>query len=418
MGRFIPAELPPVADISHTLEKALRYPTGCRPLAEAVAGKKKIAVVVDDISRPTPAHLLIGKILDTFIQAGVELNAITIVAAPGLHRVMQYEDMVHKVGREALEKVSWESHDCRDVAKNVYLGKTDRGTPVYVNRTVAEADFRVLIGTIEPHPHAGFGGGLKNILPGVAGVNSIARNHAICAHPRYFFMLGSDPDGNPMRSDLEQAAGMLKGETFIVNTILNAGMEIVGIVAGHPLKAHREGVKLAREVFGVKIPVQADVVLTDSFPMDTDMRQGIKAVANVLYAAKQGGVIIAALKCEEGMGNMRVPQLRLSGMPAFVWKPGVWLLGLLVSKISAPGISPEERFSTYFMLKALLRNRIFIYAPSIAAQVEGMLPGVKVFNDFTEALKAAERIFPQAQLIIFPHGGAIYPELREGAAGK
>ena len=411
LGRFTPASLTPVEDVSVALEQSLSHPVGSPSLAVAARGKKKVAIVVDDISRPTPAYLLIGRVLDVLENAGVKREDITLVAAPGLHRVMELDDMERKVGKEALARVKWESHDCRDSARLVFLGKTYRGTPVYINKTVAEADFRVLIGAIEPHPHAGFGGGLKNILPGVAGVESIAHNHAICADPRYFFLLGSDPDSNPMRSDLEQAAGMLKSETFIVNAVLNAGMQIVGIVAGHPVEAHRQGVKLARQVFGVKIPARADVVITDSFPMDIDLRQGIKAAANVLFSARPGGVIIAALKCEEGLGNMKVPRLRLSGLPAFIWKPIIWLLGILVSRISAPGVSPEERFSTYFMLRALLRNRMFIYAPAIAGQVRGMLPGVQFFSDFNEALQVAAAIYPRAKVIIFPHGGAIYPEL-------
>lgn len=411
VGTFKPSEFAPLADVNAALETILSKPEGCAPLKELAQGKKKIAIVVDDISRPTPAYLLLGRILDHLVQGGVDLKSVTIVTAPGLHREMSLDDMEQKVGKAMLEKVCWENSDCRNKDKLSFLGKTDRGTPVYINKTVADADLRVLVGTIEPHPHAGFGGGFKNILPGVAGVETIAANHAICASPRYFFMLGSDPANNPMRLDLEQAGSMLKGDTFIVNTVLNAQMQIIGLVAGDPVKAHRLGVKLAARVFGVKIPAQAHVVITDSFPMDIDLRQGVKAVANVLYAARPGGVILAALKCEEGMGNMRVPQLKLSGLPAFIWRPIIWLLGVLITKVSPPGTSPEERFSTYFMLKALLRNKILIYSPSVASQAEGLLPGIEIFGSFPEALKAAEKIFPQGDVVIFPHGGAIYPEI-------
>ncbi len=411
MGTFKPSEFTPLADVNAALETILSKPEGCAPLKELAQGKKKIAIVVDDISRPTPAYLLLGKILDHLVQGGVDLKSVTIVTAPGLHREMSLEDMERKVGKGVLEKICWENSDCRNKDKLTFLGKTDRGTPVYINQTVAEADLRVLVGTIEPHPHAGFGGGFKNILPGVAGVETIAANHAICASPRYFFMLGSDPANNPMRLDMEQAGSMLKGNTFIVNTVLNAQMKIIGLVAGDPVKAHRLGVKLAARVFGVKIPAQAHVVITDSFPMDIDLRQGVKAIANVLYAARPGGVILAALKCEEGMGNMRVPQLKLSGLPAFIWRPIIWLLGILITKVSPPGTSPEERFSTYFMLKALLRNKILIYAPSVVSQAKGLLPGIEIFGSFPEALKAAAKVFPQGDIVIFPHGGAIYPEI-------
>jgi len=413
LGTYKPSEFVALADIQATLETILSAPEGCVPLKELAQGKRKVAIVVDDISRPTPAYLLLGKILDHLVQGGVNLKAVTIVTAPGLHREMSLEDMERKAGKDVLEQVGWENHDCRNSDQLSFLGKTDRGTPVFINKTVAEADLRILVGTIEPHPHAGFGGGFKNILPGVAGVDTIAANHAICASSKYFFMLGSDPASNPMRLDMEQAGSMLKGDTFIVNTVLNAQMLIIGLVAGDPIKAHRLGVKLAAKVFGVRIPAQADVVITDSFPMDIDLRQGVKAVANVLYAAKPGGVILAALKCEEGLGNMRVPQLKLSGLPAFIWKPIIWLLGILMTKISPPGTSPEERFSTYFMLKALLRNKILVYSPSVASQAEGLLPGIEVFRDFPEALRAAAKAFPKGDAVIFPHGGAIFPEIAD-----
>jgi len=411
LGTYKPSEFVPLADIQATLETILSAPEGCVPLKDFALGKRKVAIVVDDISRPTPAYLLLGKILDHLVQGGVNLKAVTIVTAPGLHREMSLEDMERKAGKDVLEQVGWENHDCRNSDQLSFLGKTDRGTPVFINKTVAEADLRVLVGTIEPHPHAGFGGGFKNILPGVAGVATIAANHAICASPKYFFMLGSDPANNPMRLDLEQAGSMLKGVTFLVNTVLNAQMQIIGLVAGDPIKAHRRGVKLAAEVFGVRIPAQADVVITDSFPMDIDLRQGVKAVANVLYAARPGGVILAALRCEEGLGNMRLPQLKLSGLPAFIWKPIIWLLAMLITRVSPPGTSPEERFSTYFMLKAILRNRILVYAPAVAGQAEGLLPGIEIFRDFTDALRAAAQAFPRADVVIFPHGGAIYPEI-------
>ena len=413
LGTLNPSEFSPLPDVHSPLETILLDPAGCAPLKQLAQGKQQVVIVVDDISRPTPAYLLLGKILDHLVAGGVDLKSVTLVTAPGLHREMTQADMERKAGQDVLAKVGWENHDCRNSGQTVYLGKTDRGTPVYINKTVAEADLRVLVGTIEPHPHAGFGGGFKNILPGVAGVETIAANHAICASPKYFFMLGSDPAKNPMRLDLEQAGSMLKGETFIVNTVLNAQMQIIGLVAGDPVKAHRQGVTLAAEVFGVRIPAQADVVITDSFPMDIDLRQGVKAVANVLYAARPGGIIVAALKCEEGLGNMRVPRLKLSGLPAFIWKPIIWLLGVLISWISPPGTSPEERFSTYFLLKALLRNRIFVFLPAVASQAEGLLPGVEIFGDFQDALKAAAKAMPHADVMIFPHGGAIYPEIEK-----
>jgi nickel-dependent lactate racemase len=411
MGRFVPEEVPPLTNPAYSLEESLDKPVGCPPLRELVKGKRRIVIIVDDISRPTPVRPLLQTLLDYLHRAGVDDNLMKLVAATGLHRIMDRADMVGKVGEEVLDRVKWESHNSRDRDRLVYLGRTDRGTPVYINRTVAAADLRILVGGIKPHPHAGYGGGYKLILPGVAGVKSIAANHAICAHPRYFFMLGSDPQSNPMRQDLEQAGQMLTGTSFLINIVQNSDMEIAGIFAGDPVAAHREGIKLAKKATSVTIPHQADVVISNSYPMDGDLRQGIKAIADVIFAAGPGGIVLAALRCEEGMGNMRIPRIKLSGQPDFIWKPLVWMMSVLITQFAPPGISPEERFSTYFMLRALLRNRIFVYAPAIADQARGLLPGVKLFTDFKLALEEAERACPRASVIIFPHGGSICPQI-------
>lgn len=408
LGRFSPAKMTPLSDVEKELEKVLQKPTESAPLPELGRGKKSVVIVVDDISRPTPAHLLMGKILENLSEAGVADNSITVIPGLGMHRPMTREEMERKVGRENLARVKWENHDYRDREKLAYLGKTKRGTRAYVNKKVAKADLVVLVGTVEPHIHAGFGGGYKNILPGVAGVETIARNHAICAHPKYFSMIGTAPEKNPMRLDIEEAGRMLRGETFLVNTVLDADGQIVRIVAGDPVAAHSEGVETASQVYGVKIPRPADVVITDSFPMDLDLRQGVKAVANVLFAAKPGGVIVAAMKCDEGLGSVRVPRIRLP-VSAGAARLFAWVLSLAITKIAPPGISEEERFVAYFLFRAVLRNKILLFAPAVAEEIDGKIPLIKTFKDFGEAIRAAGRVKPNADVLIFPQGSVTYP---------
>ena len=408
LAKLVPTHLPPITSVETELQNALLNPISAPPLPELARRKNKIAIVVDDISRPTPAHLLMGKILEHITSADVHPNSVVIIPGLGVHRPMTQEEMELKVGKENLSRVKWENHDCRDQNKLVCLGRTKRGTRTFVNKTVTDADLVILVGTIEPHVHAGFGGGFKNILPGVAGAETIAKNHAICAHPKYYSMLGTPPEENPMRQDIEEAGRMLRGKTFAVNTILNANTEIVRIVAGDPVAAHREGIKTASQIFGAKIPSQADIVITDSYPMDLDLRQGVKSVANTLFAAKPGGIIIAALKCDEGLGSIRVPKIKLPSSPTIA-KLIAALMAVLITKIAPPGISPEERFSAYFLLKAVMRNRIFLYAPSIADEIDGKIPLIRVFKNFTDAIHTAHLIKPRANILIFPNGGVTYP---------
>lgn len=408
LGRMMPAEAAPLEDVQRELERVLDNPAGSKSLEELARGKLNIVIVVDDISRPTPAHLLLGKVLERLEQAGADLGTITIVPGLGVHRPMTQEEMERKAGKEDLARVKWENPDCHDTKKLTYLGKTKRGTRAFVNKTVAGADLVIMIGTIEPHPHAGFGGGFKNILPGVAGAETISANHAICAHPKYYSMLGTPPDANPMRLDIEEVGRMLRGDTFLLNTVLNSGGGIVKLVAGDPVAAHREGVATAERLFGADIPARADVVITDSHPMDLDLRQGVKAVANVLFAAKPGGVILVAMRCEEGMPGVRVPKVKLP-LSHEATKFLARILCALLEQFAPPGISPEERFAAYFMCRALLRNRLVVYAPEIANRVSGVLPSVPVFGDFQAALAAARKLKPDADVLIFPNGGVTYP---------
>lgn len=408
IGGMAPAEILPHKSIDQSLDESLHNPVESRPLKVLARGKKRVVIVVDDISRPTPAHLLLGIILGHLSDAGVDLKNTFMIPGLGMHRAMTQEEMEQKAGVENLERVRWENPDCRDRRMLKYLGRTKRGTRIFINRKVAAADLVVVVGTIEPHVHAGFGGGFKNILPGVAGIDTISQNHAICAHPKYFSMLGVPPDENPMRRDIEEAGRMLKGDVFLVNTVLNAEGRIAAIVAGDPVAAHRLGVETASRIYGVRIPKLADVVITDSHPMDIDMRQGIKAVANTLFAAKPGGVIIAAMKCEEGLADVRVPRFKLK-ISDEAGKFVVKILSGIIPHLSIPGISEEERFAAYFLFRALLRNRIFIYAPSISEKLNREIPLIKFFDSMEKAVEAARKLKPAAEVLIFPNGGVTYP---------
>ena len=280
----------------------MQEPIGCGKLGDMVTPGWKIAVVIDDISRPTPVPVIFPQVLNELLSAGIQREGITIVPALGLHRGMEPDEILKRCGLDAFDGIRWENHDTDDPDKLANLGTTSRSTPVLFNKTVATADLIVSIGCIEPHIIASFGGGFKNLLPGVAGRASIANNHSLNCAPSTFNMVGQPIENNPMRMDLEEAGRMLKPAVFIVNAILDNRQRLVQIVAGDPILAHRAGVLVSANLYGVKIPAPADVVITDSHPMNSDLRQGVKALANTIRALKPGGVIITLVQAEEGVG--------------------------------------------------------------------------------------------------------------------
>lgn len=411
LSGIVEPSMPSIAeDVTGELARALAEPTGSPPLSELCRGRRTVAVVVDDISRPTPAHLFIGSLLEDVTRAGIAKEDITLVTGTGTHRAMTTEEMEAKVGRDVAGGFRWINHDCRDAGRLVRLGRTTRGTPVDINRAVAEADVIILVGTIEPHPHAGFGGGYKNVLPGVAGNDTIGRNHLLSATRENYGMVGWEPEDNPMRLDIEEAGEMLRGACFMVNTVLSPDLRVSRIVAGHPVKAHREGVAYSRDLYGVEVESRADVVISSSHPMDHDLRQGVKAVANTFMAAREGGLVIAAMRCQGGAGDMAVPKLKFPDMPRLVRGMAH---GFIPVVKYAPGIPVEERFYLYTALRTVLRQRVMIYAPEIPVEVRRRFPGFCSLVSFQQTLDDAAKGIREASVLVFPRGGVTYPIVRQ-----
>lgn len=408
-----PKHIPEIVEIEKELKKSLENPLDSPPLKELSRNVNKVAIVVEDISRPSPTEKILPAIIEEIESAGVSLKNVILIPALGAHREMTEIEMERKVSKEVLKKVKWINHRYRDRNELKFLGKTKRGTKVYVNKYVADADLIILVGTIEPHPQAGFGGGYKNILPGVAGVETIAHNHLLGANPLHFCMIGWEPEKNPMRSDLEEAGKMVKGKVFIINTVLNSELKIVKILTGSPISAHREGIKIAREIYEIKIPRQADIIITNSYPLDLDLRQSVKCLANNLFAAKENGIIIATMRCREGIGNFSIPDLKLTRNYTFL-KIISRLLLPLVKNLNIMGISIENRFSIYYALRAILRNRIYIYAPEIIKNLKGV-PLFTEFEKFQDLIDWINNRFSSSEkeVLIFPYGGVTYPKVEK-----
>lgn len=413
-GILEPASLPPVQDTTDEIRRSLQSPIGCPRLRDLARPGMKVALVIDDGSRPTPVHLILPAVLEELEAGGVSRETITLVTALALHRPMREDEIADRVGSTSLAGLRWENHDPDDAERLVFLGTTRRGTPVFFNRTVAQADLILSTGCIEPHIIASFGGGYKNLLPGVAGRETVAHNHSLNCRPDTFNMVGQPIERNPMRLDLEEGGQMLKQPVFIVNAVLNSALQIVGGVAGDPVAAHREGVQTSAKLYGVPVPGPADVVITDSHPMDQDLRQGVKSLANTIRAVRPGGVQITLVRAEEGVGVFGLADRKLPlGRGAL--RTLAPLLLRLVPRLKIQGMGEEDRFFLYFALQAIRRCTMSMYAPTIPTEVQANVPFVEFIDSPAEAVNRARRQFPRrAEVLIFPHGGTTYPILPEG----
>ena len=297
------------ASVAESFEAAARYalahPIGSEPLEKIVQAGDKVAIVISDITRLCGTDKFLPVILDELNKIGVPDDDIKLVVATGTHRGHTPEEDVVVCGREVVKRVQIIQHDSRNEAELVEIGTTSFGTKVKLNRTVAEADKVIVTGAASLHPFAGFGGGRKAIMPGVAGYDTIMQNHCMALAP--VAGEGCNPlaeasilEDNPVSLDMVEACRLLDPD-FLVNTVYTPEGELHEIVAGHWYDAWRKGCEDILKMSGTHIEEQADIVFASAggFPKDLNLYQGTKCHMNAVFAVKKGGILIVALDCED-----------------------------------------------------------------------------------------------------------------------
>lgn len=284
-------------DVEKLVKDRLQHPIGTKKISELVKKGDKVVIVADDITRPTPTDKLIPPLLNEFNAAGIPDEDITIVIALGTHRYMTDNEIIAKFGKEVVERVQVINHEWKDPRNLLYLGSSSKGTPIIVNKIVAEADFKIGIGNIVPHHIPGFAGGGKIIAPGVVSGETVASFHMLSVRTRRHWL---GIARNPVRELINEIARKA-GLNTILNTTLNAKKEVIDIFYGDLEEAFYEGVKRSREIYGVKAPGKADIVVISSYPCDIEFWQAHKALYPADILVKDGGTIIVVTPCPEGV---------------------------------------------------------------------------------------------------------------------
>ena len=394
----------PPAPPEMLLSDALNAPIGSEPLEKLATGKHNIVVIISDHTRPVPSKLLLPPMLARLRQGAPDAE-ITLLVATGCHRGTTREELISKCGEDIVKNERIVIHDCDNTANLVDLGTLPSGGKLIVNRLAAEADLLVAEGFIEPHFFAGFSGGRKSVLPGVASRTTVLANHnaAFIAHPRARAGMLED---NPIQRDMLWAAQTAKLR-FIVNAVINARHETVAVFAGGLEAAHKAGTDFLASLCGVTAePAPITVTTNNGYPLDQNVYQSVKGMSSAEPLNTDGGVIIMASACGDGIGGDAF--LRF-----FKETPDAAALLARIEAVPAEATTPDQWQAQVFA--RILKNHRVIFLSECdpdTVRAFGMLPA----HDFAEALALADGIVgADAKVNVIPEGISVIPAVRPAA---
>jgi nickel-dependent lactate racemase len=396
---FSPARAEGPADLETELRQALRNPIGTKPLSELAGGKTRVVISIPDRTRPRIARRLLPGVLSELTSVGIGLDKVTVFVATGTHGEHSEAELRDLVGEQLAGKVVLTQNLSRRRSDFVELGATTRGTPVFINRALVEADLNVVIGTVASHYFAGWGGGRKMILPGAAHVEAAWANHRLTLTD-----LGEmNPmcksgllKGNPVHEDMAEAAALLE-DVFLINVVLDGWAEVACLKAGDLAASHLAAIGDARRLLEVRIPEACDLAIVSAggYPLDSDFIQSHKSMDHVAGSIRPGGVMIVLAECGNGAGSETfLPWFDIGDQQAVSRK--------LLEQYELNG------HTALSLMKKLERIRI-IFVSSLERQTVGRM-GMIPAADVGEAMELAKRhLGGEALVHVFPCAWGILP---------
>ncbi|WP_027715381.1 nickel-dependent lactate racemase [Desulfuromonas sp. TF] len=354
-GVLYPRDAPALSDPAAAVDQALFRPIASPALSDLARGKKDAVIVISDSTRPVPNSLLLPLITAQLEKAGILRERISILIATGIHRPNEGAELERLVGAEIAGRYRILNHFSKKDEDMVRVGEVGGGVPALVNRHYVDADLKILTGFIEPHMWAGFSGGRKAILPGISSVKTLEFMHGpeMVAHPRTRYgVLEGNPFHEAGLAVMEQA-----GADFIVNVTLDTGKRVTGVFAGHPVKAHLEGVEfLSRHcIRTLDAPLDFVVTTNSGAPLDCNLYQTAKGLSGVSAATREGGVILIASECWEGFGSEEYREVF-----EHATSPAAFIDKLLRKEFFIP-----DQWCAQETYQVMLRNEVWIHTRGI-----------------------------------------------------
>ncbi len=374
--------------------QAMENPIGTSRLEELAKGKKKVVVLCSDHTRPVPSKLILPPMLGAICRGNSQAE-ITLLIATGCHRGTTRQELVNKLGAEMAEKEHILIHDCAAEEDMVDLGILPSGGRLRINKAAVEADLLVAEGFIEPHFFAGFSGGRKSVLPGIAARETVYANH--CSqfiddpHARAGIL-----EGNPIHRDMVWAARKA-GLAYIVNVVLGGKGQVIGAFAGDFDEAHRAGTEFLASFCQEEAP-EADIVVTSNngYPLDQNIYQAVKGMSTAEVACRKGGVIVIAARCEDGNGGEVFWRTFREGKDPKV---------IMDTILATPQDKTQaDQWQSQVFARVLMKCRVVLVsqAPDEMVRDLHMTPA----HSLEEGLRLAQEMLgePQAKILVVPQG--------------
>lgn len=396
-----PSKGTPLPDPAAAVAQALEAPIGAPPLAAVARGRRDAVVVISDKTRPVPNGVLLPPILQTLEAAGIPRERIEVLVATGLHRPNTGTELAEMTSPALVERYRFRNHIARNATEHVHLGRTARGTEIWLDRGFMESDLKVVTGLIEPHLMAGYSGGRKGVAPGLAGVDTMRSAHGPA-------MLEDNVgpgiiDGNPFHEDLLEIARLARVD-FLADVSIDRARRLTGVFAGHLERAHEAGMRCVEREVRVDLEASADIVIASAggYPLDATFYQAIKGLTSALNVVRRGGTIILAAAISEGIGSEEFQELlrTLRGDADFM------------ARITAPGFFRIDQWMVQHLCQVLRKAEVVLVTEGLAPDTVRGLLATPAASVEAALQRAVQRHGPRPRVAVLPQGPYVLATVR------
>jgi nickel-dependent lactate racemase len=398
-----PKYVPGLPDARQAVIAALRSPISGAPLREQVKASDRVGIIFSDITRATPHQMLIPPILEEL--SHLPAQNITLFDALGTHRPNTDAELRGMLGEALVDTYRIVQNNAFDLSTQVHLGASSRGHEIWLNRELLECDLKILTGFIEPHLFAGFSGGSKAIMPGMAGQRTVLGNHdaGMIADPHATWGITQD---NPILEEIREIAH-LAGRSFLLNVALNRERDITAVFAGDVDAAHAVGCEYVKNATMVATPQPFDIVITSNsgYPLDLNLYQSVKGMSAAARVVRPGGAILVAAECWDGIPEhgLYARLLREASSPQD-----------LLRRVSDPDFHEQDQWQVQTQAQIMLKAEVYVYSENLTDEQirTALLSPCRSIEDTIEMLR--RRYGSQASICVLPEGPLTIPYVASG----
>lgn len=390
-----------VKDQKLAITKALINPYNSKPLKDIVNPNDKVAIIFSDITRATPYNIILPPLLHEL--RNIPKENICFFCANGTHRLATGEELIKILGENIVRDYEIIQNNANNPNLHKYVGTTSSGNEIYLNKKVLNCNIKILTGFIEPHFFAGFSGGGKAIIPGMAYVSTIKYNHSI-SHLSHEKVNWGITYGNLLWEEMMESAELVPG-LFLLNITLNRNKEITNVFAGELRSAHKAGSQFVKDSAMASVDNLYDIVITSNsgYPLDLNIYQTVKGMSAAAQVVKQGGTIIMAAECWDGIPSNSDYKMILTSVKS---------VSELMEFIKKNESTLKDTWQIYFQALIQLKANVYIFSDKLDEGTikRALFNPVKNISKLVD--KLVKKIGPSARICVLPEGPQTIPYLK------